>query len=38
MEYFTVLNMTKKSEYIIAKRNKSFDEQYEKWRYISNFD
>ena len=27
LEYFNVLNMIKKSEYIIAKRNKSLDEQ-----------
>ena len=30
LEYFNVLNMIKKSEYIIAKMNKSLDEHYKK--------
>ena len=37
LEYFNVLNMIKKSEYITAKRNKSINKHYKKWRYISNF-
>ena len=37
LKYFNVLNMIKKSEYIIAKRNKSLDEHYKKWKYASNF-
>ena len=37
LEYFNELNMIKKSEYIIAKRNKSLDE-HKKWRYICNFN
>ena len=38
LEYFNVLNMIKKSEYIIGKENKSLDEHYKKWRYICNFN
>ena len=34
LEYFNELNMNKKSEYIIAKRNKSLAEHYKKWRNI----
>ena len=37
LEYFNVVNIIKKSEYINAKRNKSIDEHYKKWRYICNF-
>ena len=36
LEYFNVLNMIKKSEYIIAKRNNSIDEQNTKQK-IKNF-
>ena len=32
------LNMNKKSEYIIAKRNKSLAEHYKKWRNICDFN
>ena len=38
LEYFNVLNMIKKSEYIIAERNKTTDEHYKKWRYVCNFN
>ena len=31
------LNMNKKSEYIIAERNKSLAEHYKKWRSICDF-
>ena len=37
LEYFNELNMNKKSEYIIAKRNKSLAERYKKWRNICDF-
>ena len=30
LEYFNLLNMIKKPEYIIAKRNKSLDKLYKK--------
>ena len=36
LEYFNELNMNKKSEYIMAKRNKSLAELYKNWR--NNFD
>ena len=36
LEYFNVLNMIKESECISAKRNKSLDKHYKKWRYICN--
>ena len=38
LEYFNELNMNKKSEYIIATRNKSLAEHYEKWRNICDFN
>ena len=38
LEYFNELNMNKKSEYIIAKRNKSIAEHYKKWRNIGDFN
>ena len=38
LEYFNELNMNKKSEYIIAKRNKSLAEHYKKWRNICDFN
>ena len=38
LECFNVLNMIKKSEYIIAKRNRSLDEHYKQWKYICNFN
>ena len=37
-EYFNELNMNKKSEYIIAKRNKILAEHYKKWRNIRDFN
>ena len=37
LDYFNVLNMTKTPEYVIAKRSKSKDEHYKKWKYICNF-
>ena len=37
LEYFNVLNIVKKSGYIMAKRNKSVDdEHYKKWNNICN--
>ena len=38
LEYFNELNMIKKSEYLIAKRNKSTAEHYKKWRNICDFN
>ena len=38
LEYFNELNMNKKFEYIIAKRNKSLAEHYKKWRNICDFN
>ena len=38
LEYFNELNMNKKSEYIIAKRNKSLAAHHEKWRNICDFN
>ena len=32
--FFSELNINKKSEHIIAKRNKSLAEHYKKWRNI----
>ena len=37
-EYFNEFNMIKKSEYLIAKRNKSFAKHYKKWRNICDFN
>ena len=38
LEYFNELNMNKKFEYVIAKRNKSLAEHYKKWRNICDFN
>ena len=38
LEYFNELNMNKKSDYIIAKRNNSLAEHYKKWRNICDFN
>ena len=38
LEYFNELNMNRKSEYIIAERNKSLAEHYKKWRNICDFN
>ena len=34
LEYFNVLNMIKNSDCIIAKRNKSIDKHYKKWKIL----
>ena len=38
LEYFKELNMIKKSENILAKRNKCLAEHYKIWRYICDFN
>ena len=38
LEYFNELNMNKKSEYVIAKRNKSLAEHSKTWRNICDFN
>ena len=38
LEYFNELNMNKKSEHLIAKRNKSKPEPNKKWRNICDFN
>ena len=38
LEYFNELNMIKKSEHLIAKRNKSLAEHYKKSRSICDFN